>query len=110
MKRVRPILQKGVPLPFDFLFAEFRKNGRLCRVRYRIVQFPSFNRSIQIRASGTKISDVTQMRENRAVVGGLVSEKMLFRAMAKHVSERFKVLADFVVFRWKDESLEMPKK
>jgi hypothetical protein len=110
MKRVRPIRQKGVTLPYDFLLVEFRKEGRLIRVRYKVVQFPSLDRSIQIRASGTKVSDVGQTRENKAVVGGLVSEKMLFRAMAEHISERFKILSDSVVFRWEGRSLEMPKK
>lgn len=110
MKRVRPICQKGVPLPYDFLLVEFRKEGLIFRVRYRIVQFPSLDHSIQIKDSGSKVSENSQVRENRAVVGGLVSEKMLFRAMAKRVSERYKIPIDSIVFRWEDGSLRLPQK
>jgi hypothetical protein len=97
MKHIRPILQRGVPLPCDFLLVEFRKEGLIFRVRYRVVQFPSSDHSLLI-------------RKRKAVVGRLISEKMLFRAMTKHVSERFKILSDSIVFRWEDGSLEMPKK
>jgi hypothetical protein len=110
MKRVRPIRQKGVPLPFDFLLAEFRKGGLLFRVRYRVVQFPSLYHSIQIRERGSKWSEASKVRENRAVVGSLVSEKRLFKAMAKHVSEHYKISTDSIVFRWEDGSLRLPKK
>jgi hypothetical protein len=97
-----------VSLPHDFLLAEFRKEGLIFRVRYRIVQVPSLDHSIEIRASGSEWSEAGRVRENRAVVGVLVSEKSLFNAMAKHVSERFKTPIEFLVFRWEDRSLKMP--
>ena len=95
--KYHPIRQKGIPFPYDFLLVEFRKQGLIFRVRYRVVQFPSSDYSIQI-------------RKRKVVVGRLISEKMLFRAMTKHVSERFKILSDSIVFRWEDGNLEMPKK
>lgn len=109
MKRVRPIRQKGVPLPCDFLLVEFRKEGLIFRLRYKVVHEPSLYHSIQIIASGTKYSEVGRAHENRAVVGGLISEKMLFKAMAKHVSEYYKIPMESVILRWEDGNLRLPK-
>lgn len=97
-------------VPCGFLLAEFRKKGLIFRVRYRVVQFPSSDYSIQIRESGSKLSENSRAHENRAVVGSLVSEKMLVRAMAKHISEHYTIPLDFVVLRWEDGSLRLPQK
>lgn len=92
-----------------FLLVEFRKGALLVRLRFKVLLTFNGGYGIEIRKSGSKLSEGSQVRGNRVSIGDRVSEGRLFKAMVKYISDKEKIVVASVAFRWEDGSLEMPK-
>jgi hypothetical protein len=80
------------------------------RFRYRVIQYLYGGQGVRIRERGSAFTGHSQVSENRIEVDSYVSERGLFEAVAKHISEKEKVPIDSIVFRWESGSLKMPLK
>jgi hypothetical protein len=101
--------KKGKKYPFDFLFVEFPKGESIVRIRYRVIQYLYSGQGVRIRERGSEFTGHSRVSENRVEVDFYVSERRLFEAIAKHISEKEKVQVDSIAFRWENGSLKMPK-
>lgn len=106
-KRAFPGRKKGKKIPFDFLFVEFPKGDSTVRIRYRVVRLYS-GYGIQIRERGSEFAGHKRISKNRIEVGSYTSEERLFETLARRLSEREKIPADSIAFRWENGSLKMP--
>jgi len=108
-KRTFTSRKKGKKSPYDFLFVEFPKGESIVRIRYRVIQYLYSGHGIRIRERGSEFTGHSQVSENRVEVDSYVSERGLFEAIAKHISEKEKVPIDSIAFRWENGSLRLPK-
>jgi hypothetical protein len=91
-----------------FLLVEFRKGALLVRLRFKVV-LTSSGYWIQIRESKSQWIGDSRLRQSRIEVGDHVSERQLFEAMAKYISNKEKIPVASVAFRWENGSLGLPK-